>query len=132
MTAAIPDSLRLRLLLRGEARAKEPVVITLRVENIGSSPLDLYLRGRTIAFDLVVSRSNGTLIWRRLHDQVVPAILRLETIAPGASLELKDVWHQRSNDGELVAPGDYMVHGELLSEEQPLVTPAEPLRIAGN
>lgn len=104
--------------------------ITLRVENVGSRPLDLYLRGRTIAFDLVVSRPDGTVIWRRLHDEMIPAILRLETLAPGAALELEDVWDQRSNDGELVTPGDYLVHGELLSEEQPLVTPAEPLRIS--
>lgn len=131
--AATPsDSLRLWLDAPAEVRAGEPVPITLRAENITERSLDLYLTGRTIAFDLTVTDEDGAVVWRRLEDEVIPAILRLETLEPGETLELEDTWEQRSNDGEPVAPGAYTVRGEILTEEEPLVTPEAPLRIAGD
>lgn len=130
--AATPsDSLRLWLDIPAEVRAGEPVAITLRVENITERSLDLYLTGRTIAFDLAVTDEDGAVVWRRLGDEVIPAILRLETLEPGETLSLDDTWEQRSNDGEPVAPGTYTVRGEILTEEEPLVTPEVPLRVTG-
>lgn len=130
MPATVSDSLRLWLELPEQVSAGEPVPVTFRVENISDGPLDLYLTGRPIAFDLIVEDEGGTVVWRRLEDQVIPAILRIETLAPGERLELDDTWDQRSNAGEPVAPGAYTVRGELLTEQEPLVTPAVPLRIS--
>ena len=129
MPPALPDSLHLTLGVPREALAGEPVPITLRVENVSGRALDLYLRGRTITFDIVVTDEAGREVWRRLEDEMIPAILRIDTLEPGATLELVEAWDQRSNLGEPVPPGHYRVHGELLTEEQPLLTPAEPLRI---
>jgi hypothetical protein len=123
------DTLALQLDAPAEVAPGEPLVITLRVENVSGAPLDLYLRGRTIVFDLVVSRPDGTIVWRRLEDEVVPAILRIERLEPGAFLELSDTWNQRSGAGHRLPPGDYTVHGELLTEGEPLVTRRVPLRI---
>lgn len=131
VTATPSDSLRLWLDVSAEVRAGEPVPITLRAENITERSRDLYLTGRTIAFDLTVTNEDGAVIWRRLEDEVIPAILRLETLEPGETLSLDDTWEQRSNDGEPVAPGTYTVRGEILTEEEPLVTPEVALRITG-
>lgn len=123
------DSLKILLDAPDTVRAGEPVPVTIRVQNISDRPLDLYLRGRTIAFDVIVTGSDGTVVWRRLADEVIPAILRLETLGPGETLELTDTWDQRSNAGQAVSPGGYTVRGEILAEGEPLVTPTRPLRI---
>jgi hypothetical protein len=123
------ESLRLQLVIAPEAKRGAWVPMTLVVENTSARPLDVYLRGRAIAFDLVVTDAAGAVVWRRLGDEVIPAILRIETFAAGARLELRASWDQRAATGEPTAPGDYLVHGELLTEDAPLLTPAEPLRI---
>ena len=125
------DSLRLRLDVPREVAAGDPVPMRLRVENVAGRALDLYLTGREIAFDLIVESAAGTVAWRRLHDQVIPQILRVEQLAPGDTLVLEDAWDQRSNDGEPVAPGTYAVRGEVLTEDEPLVAGPATLRIVG-
>jgi hypothetical protein len=106
------------------------VPITLRVSNDGSQPVELHLRGRAIAFDIVVAREDGTIVWRRLEDRTVPAILQVIELAPGGSLELRDVWDQSTNAGKPVGPGRYRVEGTLPTGSPPaLKTPAKPLRI---
>jgi hypothetical protein len=131
MPDATSDSLRLDLVVPTQVAAGEPVEMTLRVENVAGRPLDLYLVGRTIAFDLVVEDSAGEEIWSRLHDQVLQQILRLEHLAPGETLVLEGTWPQRSNAGSPVGPGEYQVRGEILAEGGPLLAGPVPLRIAG-
>jgi hypothetical protein len=123
------DSLRLSLAVPAEAAAGVPVPVTLAIENVSGAPLDLYLRGRTIAFDIIVSRAAGDTVWQRLAGEVIPGILRLESLAPAQVLELSDEWDQRDNAGSLVEPGDYSVHAEVLTEGAPLRSPAAALRI---
>jgi hypothetical protein len=123
------DSLRLRLDLPEQVPGGVPVRIRLVVENLTDRSLDLYLRGRQISFDLVVEARAGDTVWRRLENEVIPAILRLETLAPRQSLTLEDTWDQRSNQGARVPPGAYRVHAELLTEGDPLVSPSRTLHI---
>jgi len=129
MADATSDSLRLDLIVPDQVDAGEPVDMTLRVENVAGRPLDLYLTGRTIAFDLVVEDPVGTEIWSRLHDQVLQQILRVEHLAPGDTLVLEDTWLQRSNAGSPAEPGDYQVRGSILTEDEPLTAGPVPLRI---
>ena len=129
VTAQTPDSLRLSLVIPTQVRSGERVPITLRAENIGARPLELYLRGRTIAFDVVVTREGGEVVWRRLEGEVIPAILRLEVLAPGQVLELRAEWDQRTNDGVPVGGGSYVVRGLLLTDAEPWETPPATLRI---
>lgn len=128
MTAG-SDSLRLETRVPERVPAGETVPIVLRAENVSGETLDLYLQGRAIAFDVAVMDADGRVVWRRLEDEVVPAILRIETLEPGAALELEAGWDQRSSTGESVAPGGYTLHGELLTEGDPLITPTARFRI---
>lgn len=110
-------------------RSGEPVPITLRVVNTDTGPLELSLLGRTPVFAITVTRLRGDVVWRRLEGQTMPMILQLRTLAPGEELVLRDDWDQRTKRGELVEPGDYVVEGALLTDSQPLRTPAASLRI---
>jgi hypothetical protein len=88
--------LRFEIDLPPQVRVGAPVPITLRATNTGAKPLDLYLRGREIAFDITVISEKGGIVWRRLEGRTVPAILQLRTLGPGESLELSDLWDQQT------------------------------------
>jgi hypothetical protein len=124
-----PDSLRISLDLPREVRSGQPVPIVIRLENTGTKPLDLYLRGRTIAFDVFVADSNGDVVWQRLKDQVIPAIIQLKVLQPGGVLELEEEWLQRGNGGEPLGPGSYLVRGSVLTDGPALETAPASLRI---
>jgi intracellular proteinase inhibitor BsuPI len=124
------DSMTLRLAVPTRVRVGEPVPVTLSVTNRGATPLTLYLKGRPIAFDIVVRRKGGEIIWRRLHGATIAMVLRVETVPPGDSMQLEDVWPQRTQAGAPVQPGDYTVTGELPTDgPEPLRSAAAPLRI---
>lgn len=130
MVVTPTDSLRLEIEVPPEVPAGALVPITLRVRNAGAAPLELYLQGRPVAFDITVARADGSVVWRRLQGKTVLAILQVRVLAPGESLELHDQWEQRANSGEPVGPGSYTVEGALLTDSpQPLKTRAAPLRI---
>lgn len=129
VTVAGPESLQLELLLEPRARAGDPVRVRLRAQNVAQQPLDLYLRGRTITFDVVITRAGGGVVWRRLEGEMIPAIVQLRALAPGERLEMETVWDQRTNEGKAAGPGDYLVEGALLAEGGPLRAPSRPLTI---
>lgn len=123
------DSLDLELVLPARVRAGAPVPIMLRVRNRTERTLDLYLRGRTATFDVVIVSPRGEVVWRRLEDEIIPAIVHLRTLAPDERLEVETVWNQRTKAGKQVRPGEYTVRGLLLVEGDPLETRLTPLRI---
>jgi hypothetical protein len=128
VTKPASDSLRLELLLPRSVRAGEPVSISLRVENRTRHAIDLYLRGRTATFDVIVSRPDGVVVWQRLEDEIIPAIVGLRALAPGERLELATVWNQQTKQRKPVGPGEYTARGLLLVEGKPLEAP--PLTFA--
>ena len=126
-----PDSLRLDLEVPVEARVGSVVPIALRVRNVGNQAIDLYLRGRTIAFDVIVRRDSGEVVWRRLENAIIPAILRIETLAPNATLELRADWSLATTTGATVTPGTYAVQGVLLTEDAEMRTVPVSLHVSG-
>jgi len=126
-----PDSLRLELDVATEARVGSVVSIALRVRNVGDRPIDLYLRGRTVAFDVIVRRDSGEVVWRRLENAIIPAILRIETLAPNATLELRADWSVETSTGAPVMPGTYAVQGVLLTEDAEMRTVPVSLHVSG-
>ena len=106
-------SMTLHIVMPACVRVGEGVPITLRLTNPDRRAADLYLQGRPAAFDIIVTRRDGTPAWRRLEGAVVPAVLQVRSLAPGAVLEFHDTWPQRTNLGAAVEPGEYLVTGVL-------------------
>ncbi len=122
------DSMLVELVVPRNVATGQPVPMALRIRNIGDRPIELYLQGRPIAFDLTVRRE-GEVVWRRLEGATVSAILQIRTLAAGEVLELKERWTQQDNSGRRVGPGDYVVSGAVLTDREPLKAAAVPLRI---
>lgn len=122
--------MRVELMVPQAIAAGRPVPVTLRISNTGDRPLDLYLQGRPIAFDLTVQRGDQ-VVWRRLEGATLSLILQIRTLAPGEVLDLKETWKQEDNAGRPVGPGDYTVTGSVLTDGEPLRAAPTPLRIRG-
>jgi hypothetical protein len=103
----------LQIVLPVTVRSGEAVPITLRLTNTNRKPATAYLQGRPVAFDVIVSRHDGSVVWRRLEGAVVTAVLQVRSLAPGAVLEFHDTWPQRTNLGAAVEPGEYLVTAVL-------------------
>jgi Intracellular proteinase inhibitor len=129
VAAAGQEPVRLELELEPRVRAGAPVRIRLRARNVTQRAADLYLRGRDLTFDVVVSRASGGVVWQRLEGETIPAIVQLRPLAPGEKLEVETVWDQRTNRGRAVGPGEYVVEGSLLLEGEPLRAAPKPLTI---
>jgi hypothetical protein len=129
MTGPTPDSLAVDLEIPARLQVGESVTISLVVQNRTRRPLDLYLRGRSPTFDVVIVRPTGEVIWQRLEDEVIPAIVNLRTLAPEERLEFQVTWEPRNRDGGLLEPGEYFARGLLLTEGEPLETPPVSFRI---
>ncbi|MFL5581506.1 MAG: BsuPI-related putative proteinase inhibitor [Gemmatimonadaceae bacterium] len=129
-TPSRADSLRLTLDVPREVAPGAAVPMTLRIESVAPRPLDLYLRGRDVTFDVVVTDAGGREVWRRLEGEVVQAIALLRPIRPGETIERRAVWDGRTREGGPAPPGEYTVRALLLTEApEPLATPAVPMRI---
>jgi len=105
------------------------VGITLNVENETPRAVDLYLRGRAPTFDVIVARPDGAVVWQRLENEIIPAIVNLRTLAPAERLELATVWDQRTRQGNAVAAGEYTARALLLVEGDPLETTSVAFQI---
>lgn len=95
-----------------------PVPLRVQVRNETAAPLDLYLRGREVTFDILVSDASGDAVWSRLSGQVTQAILQLRTLAPGEVMEMTHTWDQKSQRGAQVQPGTYKIRGMIITDGQ--------------
>jgi Intracellular proteinase inhibitor len=124
------DSISFQVVVPDSVPVGEPVLIVLRLTNRTDRPLTLYLQGRPIAFDITVRAGDGSIVWRRLEGEVVSAILAVQTLEPGATLEFTEHWRQVSNRGVPIRPGEYTVTGALPTDKpQPLVSEPTSFRI---
>jgi hypothetical protein len=110
--------------LPSRVRAGEAVPISLRVRN-GDTATDLYLRGRDPTFDVVITDSQREVIWRRLENEIIPAIVNVRILAPNEEFELVTTWDQRNSDGVPVHAGEYSARALLLVEGEALETLAQ-------
>ena len=113
-----PDEPPARVTLDIETRRRrdDPLRFIIRIVNDNDFPVDLYLGGRDITYDVIVSRRNGPVVWQRLEGQIIPAILRIETIGPLESIELVDEWNLRDNAGRHVGTGSYTMKAVILTD----------------
>jgi hypothetical protein len=117
VTADRLAELRVSLSVPESAQVGSIIPIAVRLENTGSSRLDLFLRGRTIAFDVFIRDAAGRVVWRHLDGEIVPAIVQVKVLEPGQVLELLCDWNQRGNHGKRVKPGLYTAHGVVFTDD---------------
>jgi Intracellular proteinase inhibitor len=125
-----PDSMRVDIVVPLNVAPGVPVPIAIRIGNTTARPIELHLQGRTVVFDLIVSRGDA-VVWRRLEGESVTAILQLRMLAPGEVLELKDTWRQEDGTGRPVGPGKYRVTGMVPTDAAPLRAGPVTLMIGG-
>jgi hypothetical protein len=119
------DTLQLRLEVSDTTESGGSIPVILRVQNASAQGIDLYLRGRDPTFDLVVRREGDPQpLWRRLEGEVIPAIVRVDHLEAGGTMELHATWPQVDQRGGTLPPGRYTLQAELLTEGAPL--PSEP------
>jgi hypothetical protein len=119
----------LQIVLPAHVHVGEEVPITLRLTNMSHLPVTAYLQGRPVTFDVIISRADSSVVWRRLEGSFVSAVLQVRTLAPGESLELRETWSQRNSSGGLVAPGEYLVTGVVPTDPPAKLQTSVPLRI---
>ena len=126
----LQDSVAFRVHAPTSVHVGEPVPIELVLTNRTEHPITLSLQGRPLAFDITVSREDGSVIWRRLEGQVVSAILAVRELAPAQSLTFSATWDGRLADGRPAGPGRYRLSGRLPTDTpEGLSTPAVTLQI---
>ncbi|HMI55002.1 MAG TPA: BsuPI-related putative proteinase inhibitor [Gemmatimonadaceae bacterium] len=125
-----PPQLRISLTAPESVPLGSKVPIVIRLENAGETALELYLRGRTIAYDILIEDATGEVVWRRLEGEIIPGIIQIKVLDSGEVLELSHDWDQRTNRGDLVEPGSYTVRGSVLTDSpEPMVSPTKPLLV---
>jgi hypothetical protein len=120
--------LRVSLSVPESSQLGSIIPIAIRLENTGNSRLDLFLRGRTIAFDVLIRDAAGSLVWHHLEGEIVPAIVQIKVLEPGQVLELSCDWNQRGNQGKRVKPGLYTAQGVVFTDD-PVPLESSPRQI---
>jgi intracellular proteinase inhibitor BsuPI len=91
------------------AHVGQPVPIVLRLANVSDRPVEAHFLGRTIAFDIVVTKQDGAVVWQRLGEKTGQSILQIRTLAAGEQMEWRDDWIPKR-------VGHYRVQGVLPSD----------------
>ena len=81
----------------------ETVEMKLTLRNAGDEPVSFYLGGSP-AYDLVVSTTDGELVWHWMCAKFALESLGNETLEPGEELEFVGEWEQVDNRGEPRSP----------------------------
>jgi hypothetical protein len=126
----LEDSVAFRTTVPPSSTAGEPVAIRLRLTNRTELPIVLPLLGHPPAFDIAVTRDDGTVLWRRPADAGDAADGWTRTLDPAETLTFEAVWDGRDAGGRIPPPGLYRVTGALhTGAAQDLVTLPTPFSI---
>ena len=88
------------------------------------------MRGRSPTFDVIIARDDGAIVWRRLQNEIIPAIALVQFLKAAGQLELSAEWDGRDNKGSLVSPGNYSARALLLVEGTPLESAPVPFTVS--
>ena len=109
----LQDSIAFRVHAPSSVHAGEPVPIELVLTNRTERSLTLRLEGHPIAFEVTISREDGTVVWRRSPGPDEPHAAEERVLAPAESLTLEVVWNGRLADGRVTRPGRYRISGSV-------------------
>jgi hypothetical protein len=93
------------------------VPLVLRVTNTGDVPVTLQLMGRTPTADFHVADAQGAPVWTRLRGKTMLGALRLYPLDPGNEHVFRAAWNGRTDDDRDAPPGEYLIHGVLLTDD---------------
>jgi hypothetical protein len=113
-SATAGDSVVVEIAAPRYAAVGDTVPINVVVHNNREREIDLNLTGREIAFDIVVTRSDSTIVWQRLRNVVIQPIVQLKTLMPGESFTLTDRW-------QATEAGSFIIGAELPTDSKPLL-----------
>lgn len=119
-TLATPGPLRLLLDVPRRVPLGHPLVVTGTLTNEGGEPVNVGV-GESLALDVVVTRPDGSEVWRRGREAALPAGPE-RTLRPGEVLATGLAWDQRDDEGQRVPPGTYYVRGYLDAAPRSLQT----------
>ena len=103
------DSPAIQLSVPGEVANGSRVPVSLTVRNTTGKTVDLYLHGREPTLDVIVRGTDGRIVWQRLADQTLRAILKIHPLPAGDSLVLRTDWIP-------TVAGEFTVTAVVLSE----------------
>jgi hypothetical protein len=91
------------------------VPIKLVVSNTGGTKVQVLQAAPPPAYDLIITRKDGRVIWRRLPpDAVLATAGLLYSLTPSQSYDLETIsWDQRDLHGRQVEPGRYEIKGSF-------------------
>ena len=110
------EGVQVSLVVPDTVRSGDKVPMAIRLTNTTTSPLELYLRGREITFDIVIRDLAGNEVWRLLQGDPILAILQLRALAPGETLELRHEWDQQTRLRGQAPEGTYTVRGDVVTD----------------
>lgn len=104
---------------RAQADQGEPIELGLSLINRGRTKI-LTLRQRP-AYDFIVTREDGTEVWRWTHNKTIEDLPKDIEFAPwSGGLHYRATWDQRNNDGSPISVGKYWVQGVLYTQPRAL------------
>ena len=126
----LQDSIAFRVHAPSSVHAGEPVPIELVLTNRTERSLTLRLEGRPLAFEVTVSREDGTVVWRHSPRASQPPEPEVRVLAPAESVTLEVVWDGRLADGHAPRPGRYRIAGSMPTDSpERLSTLPAPLQV---
>jgi hypothetical protein len=124
---SLRDSIDRWIELPARVREGSAVPLKLALKNPGDRPVGLHLAGWGEVFTFVITRSDGTEVWSRGHNQFAYGVELRDTLHPGAVREFRAEWDQRDNTGNPVPLGTYYVRGVVFTSNSRLQT--DPKRL---
>lgn len=100
-------------------------ILSLVVSNTGDSAVSFQTGAPEFAFHAVVSTLAGGVIWDRLQGVVLQEPSHSVTVPAGDVVRFSASWDLRTNNGEVVSPGDYHLSGGVFG--LPASLRAEPI-----
>jgi hypothetical protein len=88
----------------------ESVRFTLSIMNTTSESVTRTMPGGQ-DYDLIVRTLDGSEVWRWSRSRVFTDAIREVSFGPGQTKTYSEIWDQRTNTGQQVGPGSYVVLG---------------------
>ncbi|MCX7751516.1 MAG: BsuPI-related putative proteinase inhibitor [Blastocatellia bacterium] len=115
--------------LEAAEHAGRAIRLKLRLRNESGHRLTLTLGGRP-AYNFLVKRPDGTLVWEWQRGKIIQQILERRSLDPGEEVIFEETWKFVDARGRRVPAGEYVVQGVVnLEPPERLLTDPLLLRV---